>query len=290
MLLLTELVALLFDDVSWLLREAEADILVEDVAGNDIELELFGVVKGRLGDERLLVYSEVGLAVDVVLEPTERGVDNESAPEDRDDVLSVDVMLEVPAMDDDRADDSPIFDEEVVILDVVSRLEAMVEFNRDVEPVFNVADLKGMDDDIVPEPSETDEDEIDDAVSEDISRADEDREDGTLTVEEVEKVVPIEVDCFAVSVDVGRDKNDDDDLVFEEIVETADVVNDVISESSKVENDRSDDDSLAFEELEKVVSIAVDEVVETGFADIFLLGDVRNVEGTDDEVILRPSG
>ena len=77
---------------------------------------------------------------------------------------------------------------------------------------------------------------------------------------------------------------DDDDIVFEAMVENSDAINDVILDSSKTENDKSDDDALAVEEVEKVVGVAVDDVVETRLADKLLLGEVRSVEGTDDEV------
>ena len=60
-----------------------------------------------------------------MLELTEREVDEEPAAEDTVDVLSVDVILELSAIDDDRPDDSSIF-EEVVILGVVSELEGVV--------------------------------------------------------------------------------------------------------------------------------------------------------------------
>ena len=57
-----------------------------------------------------------------------------------------------------------------------------------------------------------------------------------------------------------------------------------------MENDKNDDNALAVEEVEKVVSVAVDEVVENRLAGKILLGDVRKVEGKDDEVTLGPSG
>ena len=177
-----------------------------------------------------------------MLELTEREVDDESADEDITDILGVDVVLEIPAMDDGGADSSPV-GEEVVILDVVPRLEEVVGYDLDVESVA------------------ISEDETDDAVPEDISRVDEDRDDRTLTVEKVEKAVPIEADCLAVSVNVGGDRTDDDDLVFETMVEMPDAVSDVISESSEVEDDGGDDDSLAFTEVEKVVIADVDPVV-----------------------------
>ena len=45
-LLLTELVASLLEDVAWLLPGSKLDVLVvEDVAGSDIELDLLGVGK-----------------------------------------------------------------------------------------------------------------------------------------------------------------------------------------------------------------------------------------------------
>ena len=91
-----------------------------------------------------------------MLELAEREVDDESAAEDTTDVLGVDVVLETPAMDDDGADDSSLVGEEVVIVDVVPRLEEEVEYDLDVESVA------------------TGEDETDDAVPEDFSREDED--------------------------------------------------------------------------------------------------------------------
>ena len=190
------------------------------------------------------MYSESGLGVDVVLELTEREVDDESGAEDTNGILSIDVVLEIPAMDDNGADDSSLVGEEVVILGVVSRLEEVMEYDLDVESVA------------------MGEDEIDDAVPEGISRVDEDRDDKTLTVEKVEKVVPIEVDCSTASVDVGRDTIDidDDDLEFNAEVKMPDADSDVISESSKEEDDGGDDVSLAFTEVEKVVIADVEAV------------------------------
>ena len=142
------------------------------------------------------MYSRLGLDVDGVLELAEREVDDESGAEDATGVLNVDIVLETPAMDDDGVDDSSPVGEDV-ILDVVSRLEEVVEYDRNVESVA------------------IGEDEIDDAVPEDISRAEDDQDNGTMTVEKVEKVVPIE----PVSIDVGKDTLVDDDLVFETRVE-----------------------------------------------------------------------
>ena len=94
-------------------------------------------------------------------------------------------------MDDDEADDSSLVGD--AILDVVSRLEEVMEYD----------------------PVTIDEDEIDDAVPEDISRAEDDQDNGTMTVEKVEKGVPIE----PVSIDVGKDTIVDADLVLETRVE-----------------------------------------------------------------------
>ena len=154
------------------------------------------------------MYSEIELGVDVVLELAEGEVDIESGAGGTTDVLSVDVVLEIPAMDDDGV--------EVAVLDVVSRLEEVVEYDLDVGSVA------------------MGEDEVDDAVPEDTSRADDDQDEGILTVEKVDKVVPIEADCFPISVDVGRDRMDDDDPVFETMVEMPDAVSDVGSDDTIV--------------------------------------------------------
>lgn len=60
-----------------------------------------------------------------MLELTGREFDDESAAEDIVDVLSLDIILELSAIDDDRPDDSSVL-EEVVILGVVSKLEEVV--------------------------------------------------------------------------------------------------------------------------------------------------------------------
>ena len=208
-----------------------------------------------------------------MLECTEREIDEGMAFEDRDGVMRADVNLNLSALDNDEVDDSSLVGEEAVILDVVSRLGEVVEYDFDVESV-------AMSDD-----------EIDDAVPEDISRADDDQDDGTLTVEKVDKVVPIEAACFPVPVDVGRDSIGDDDLVFETIVEMPDAVSDVISESSEVEDDGGDDVSFAFTEVERVVLVDVDpvsvppETIEETVVDAFMPEDVMLYVGVGIEVI-----
>ena len=197
-----------------------------------------------------------------MLELAEREVDDEPGTEDTTAVLSVDVVVEIPVMDDDGADDSSLVGEEAVVLDVVSRPEEVVEYDLDVESAA------------------MGEDETDDAVPEDISRADDDQDGGILTVENVEKVVPIEVDCLTVSVNVGRDTIVDDDVVFEKTLEMPDAVSDVIPEFSEVEDDGGENDSLAFTEVEKFVDDDVDsvsappEAIEETVVDKFMLENV----------------
>ncbi|CAF9942269.1 MAG: hypothetical protein ALECFALPRED_009641 [Alectoria fallacina] len=178
--------------------------------------------------------------VDVVSAPDkidERDVDDDSLLEDTEALVTVDIMLKLFGAGEDRIDDVSTFEEAIVVVDVVSIFDEVVEVWIDDDLLLeDMRDVLSVDNDVVMKAFELGEDvSNDDSVPEDIeevvrvddnvvlepSEVDGDKIDDTPTFEDMETVASIDVDVVS-GLDEVDEKSVDDDPALEAV---RDVVN-----------------------------------------------------------------